>query len=259
MIKKENIGYIIEDSLIDYARIVADNGNRPFHMNDKMGWVRTYPTVWSNFIFYSNFEADEIEDQVTRVCSKIKSGELPNEWLIGPRTRPLDLGTYLEKHNFAIRYDMSGMAIDTGTIPIKVPVPMGVTIKVADNEPMIKLWADTVSNALWNGNAFEACLFERMIHDPDYRFYLAFLDGKAIASSMVLLSNHIATIDMVATLPEYRKMGIGTAMVIAPLLYAKEKGYELGVLQASQAGEPVYRKIGFEEYCRFVVYKYQDE
>jgi predicted acetyltransferase len=54
-------------------------------------------------------------------------------------------------------------------------------------------------------------------------------------------------------------MGIGTAMVIAPLLYAKEKGYELGVLQASQAGEPVYRKIGFEEYCRFVVYKYQDE
>jgi hypothetical protein len=52
-------------------------------------------------------------------------------------------------------------------------------------------------------------------------------------------------------------MGIGTAMTVIPLLYAKDNGYNIGVLQASEAGEPVYRKIGFEEYCRFNVYRYQ--
>lgn len=48
--------------------------------------------------------------------------------------------------------------------------------------------------------------------------------------------------------------GIGTALTILPLLYAKEKGCKIGVLQASQEGEKIYRKIGFEEYCIFDSY-----
>ena len=258
MINKEKIPDMIEESLVEYARIVAENGKRPFGINDKIGWVKTHPTVWSNFIFYSNFETDEVKEQVTQVCSRIKSGELPDEWLIGPKTRPADLGTYLENHNFTMRYQMAGMAIDTAILPEIVPVPKNITIKTVDSEPMIRVWAEVVSKALWNGNAFEPCLFESMIYNPNYKFYLAFLKEEAVAASMVLLSNDIATIDMVATMPEYRKLGIGTAMVITPLLYAREKGYETGVLQASSSGEPVYQKIGFDEYCRFTVYKFQE-
>lgn len=41
----ENIVSAIEDSLVDYLKIVAGNGNRPFVYDNKIGWVRTYPTV----------------------------------------------------------------------------------------------------------------------------------------------------------------------------------------------------------------------
>ena len=40
----------IEESLIDYLRIISANGARPFTLNEKIGWVRTFPTAWSNYI-----------------------------------------------------------------------------------------------------------------------------------------------------------------------------------------------------------------
>lgn len=152
---------------------------------------------------------------------------------------------------------MAGMAIDIMNMDTSVTIPKDMDIVTADNEQLLKLWADVVSKGLWNGNTFEACLFENLIHDPNFKFYLAFLNGEPAAASMLQLSKVAASIDMVSTLRKYWHMGIGTAMTKTPLLYAKDKGYKIGVLQASEAGEHGYRKIGFEEYCRFNVYTYQ--
>jgi predicted acetyltransferase len=65
---------------------------------------------------------------------------------------------------------------------------------------------------------------------------------------MLYISSGIASISMVSTLPDSRKKGIGTSMVLKPLYDAKSLGYEIAVLQATRAGESVYKKIGFKEY-----------
>lgn len=248
---------LIEDGLVDYVKTVSKNGSRPFVLNEKIGWVKTFPTAWSNYIFYSNFDIKDVDNELSQVISKINDGELPCEWVVGPKSKPINLCNYLEKNNFVKQYDMAGMAINIMDMDTSVTIPKDVNIVAADNEEMIKLWADVVSKGLWNGNTFEACLFENLIHDPNFKFYLAFLNGEPVASSMLQLSKGVASIDMVSTLRKYWHMGIGTAMTKIPLLYAKDKGYKIGVLQASEAGEHGYRKIGFEEYCRFNVYAYQ--
>ncbi len=254
---KDEMSIIIENSLVDYLKIVSKNGDRPFILDKKIGWVRTFPTAWSNYIFYSNFDDNEITDQVSQVITGIRSGELPDEWLVGPKSRPLNLCDYLENNDFKKQYDMAGMAINLTKLDTTISIPDGINVVTVDNILMIKSWVDVVSKGLWNGNTFEACLFKDLIHDSKCKFYLAFLNGEPVATSMLLLSKKIASIDMVATLKEHRGMGIGTVMTLIPLLYARDNGYKIGVLQASAAGEPVYRKIGFEEYCRFNVYKYQ--
>lgn len=248
---------IIEDGLVDYVKTISKNGNRPFVLNEKIGWVKTFPTSWSNYIFYSDFDITDVDNQLLQVISKIKTQELPDVWVIGPKSKPTNLCDYLVKNNFVKQGDMAGMAIDIMEMDTSVAIPKDVNIITIDNEQMIRLWADVVSNGLWNGNTFESCLFENLINNPKFKFYLAFLNGEPVASSMLQLSNGIASIDMVATLRKYWHMGIGTAMTKIPLLYARDKGYKIGVLQASEAGEHGYRKIGFEEYCRFNVYKYE--
>jgi hypothetical protein len=43
-------------------------------------------------------------------------------------------------------------------------------------------------------------------------------------------------------------------MTTRPLQDARQMGYRAGILQASEMGFPVYRKIGFQEYCKINVY-----
>ena len=101
----DEMSIIIENSLVDYLQTVSKNGDRPFILDKKIGWVKTFPTAWSNYIFYSNFDDNEIQDQISQVISRIESGELPDEWLIGPKSRPINLCDYLENNNFKKQYD----------------------------------------------------------------------------------------------------------------------------------------------------------
>ena len=61
----------------------------------------------------------------------------------------------------------------------------------------------------------------------------------------------IAGVFCVATIEAARRRGIGAAVTLAPLLDARAAGYQIGVLQASEMGYPVYQRIGFTEQFRY--------
>ena len=84
--------------------------------------------------------------------------------------------------------------------------------------------------------------------------YVARLNGRPVAASQLLLAAGVAGINNVTTLPDARYQGIGAAITLRPLLEARQRGYRVGVLQASAMGEGVYRKLGFRVFCQFGSY-----
>jgi ribosomal protein S18 acetylase RimI-like enzyme len=89
------------------------------------------------------------------------------------------------------------------------------------------------------------------------RHYLAWWRGEPVAVSQLFLGHSAAGLYCVATLPEARGRGIGTAITLAPLRDAHASGYDVAVLAPSRESHGMYQRIGFNLFpstaCYFVI------
>ena len=100
--------------------------------------------------------------------------------------------------------------------------------------------------------------FAETVFDNPFRTYLALLNGKPVGTSQLFTSGGVAGIYNVSSIPEARGQGVGTAITLSPLLEACERGYHVGVLQASSMGYNVYRKLGFEDFGKLSVFLWEN-
>ena len=77
-----------------------------------------------------------------------------------------------------------------------------------------------------------------------------------MATATLFLAAGVAGVYFVLTVPQARRRGIGRAVTLAALREARDLGYRIGVLGASRMGLPLYRRLGFQEYCRIAVYEW---
>ena len=110
----------------------------------------------------------------------------------------------------------------------------------------------------------------RRLRTPDRRHLL--LDGRAREDALVRdgvarLETEVRDAQPVrlerpqlrGRLPEARHRGFGRALTLAPLLEARHRQYQLGILQSSEMGLSLYSKIGFKKCCEFQRYFWTPE
>lgn len=91
----------------------------------------------------------------------------------------------------------------------------------------------------------EAQLLRRL---SGIRFFAALdADGQCVATAGSRVVDGAALVAGVATLPSYRRRGIGTAMTAVALQAAAEAGAREAFLDSSLSGVGIYRRLGFTE------------
>ena len=88
---------------------------------------------------------------------------------------------------------------------------------------------------------------------PDIRLYLGIADGAAVAMAYVHRHEGALGVFGVATVPEARRRGYGTAITAASMLESGP-GADLAWLQPSDMGTPVYERMGFEPVAEWQVW-----
>lgn len=195
---------------------------------------------------------------IEAAIARCKRRNVPMMWWTGPSTQPTELGIALEAFGFTGE-EVTGMAAELRSLPRDVSVPPGLVIeRVADIETMRK-WChvlcvgfempDFVGEALLD-------LFHSIGFDSQstVRHYVGQLNDEPVSASSMFLGAGVAGIYCVATVPEARKRGVGSATTLMPLHEARKLGYQVGILHSSHMGINVYRGLGFREYCKFVRY-----
>jgi GNAT superfamily N-acetyltransferase len=94
---------------------------------------------------------------------------------------------------------------------------------------------------------------ERLL-SPHLRAFVGYIDDTPCSCAMALLSHGIAGIYWVGTIPEARGKGFAAQCTRAVGNEALERGARFVVLQASDQGEPVYRRMGYQEFTRYPWY-----
>lgn len=91
---------------------------------------------------------------------------------------------------------------------------------------------------------------ERLVA-PHVHSMVAHLDGRPVATAQVVLGRGVAGVYYVGVLPEARGRGLAELVTHAVTQRAFDLGAPVVVLQATPMGEPVYLKMGFEQFQRY--------
>ena len=143
------------------------------------------------------------------------------------------------------------MAVDIGSLT-RVELPEGYSWTRIGPGADSDEWAETTAAGFGMSIVFARMFAPEavgadMAPDADLQWFGVRHAGRIVATSMLFLSEGVAGIYCVATLPEERRKGFGAYATSEPLRVAQALGYRVGVLQASTMGHPVYLKLGFAD------------
>lgn len=95
-------------------------------------------------------------------------------------------------------------------------------------------------------------MVDGLIDDPDTAIVLGRVDGVPVTTALLARSGATAGVYNVATLPDRRGKGYGEAATWAVIGEGARRGCTHSILQSSDAGHPVYERMGFVDVGRYV-------
>jgi len=223
--------------------------------------VTDIPVPLFNVVTRVLFTPENLEANIEKAISRFREKGVPGNLFVGPSTRPPDIGNALLSHGFVQTDIQPGMAIDLHTLP-DLTLPPDFEIEPLTSVDQLKDYGEVTLRgfelpASLLVTALEYVKSAELDSVSQEHSFIGLMNGETVGVSTVIYGAGVAGIYRVATVPEARRKGVGTAMTLKALLVARDKGYRVGILQSSEMGYSVYKKIGFQEYCRQTVYTWK--
>lgn len=235
--------------------------NAVYEDKPDVAWFMTgIPFVMFNGIIHARLAADDLDARIREIVAPFESGNKPMVWWTGPSTRPDDLGDHLKAYGLIYMDDAHGMAIDLETLQ-DLPANPAVTVKRATSLDDLLQWGNPFATNFEVPKKFIPQLCESIAtlgfdEDGAMHNYLGILNGDVVGTCTLFLGSGVAGIYNVSALPKARRQGVATALTLTALRAARDRGYRIGILHASEMGHGAYRRIGFRDYCTISHYIY---
>jgi ribosomal protein S18 acetylase RimI-like enzyme len=168
-----------------------------------------------------------------------------------------ELARACEERKWPRLSDAPGMVLTDRIDPPETPA--GVELRpvrsAREAQDFIEVSAESYESiGLPNAVARKLLSMSERWNRPHIHAEVAYEGDRAVATAMLLFSHGIAGVYWVGTLSAARGRGHATRLMRSVSLRAFERGARCVVLQATQFGEPIYRKLGYREITRYPWY-----
>lgn len=205
------------------------------------------------FKFNASTHAD---DHIDAIIRHFDDRAVNHFWLVHPTAMPGDLDRRLTARGLGEVDAFTGMVVEPGHLTADIPDVDGVDfheIKPAEAnlvlEMVAKRWS-VPTDAMPHLQAFFRAA--RIGEDGSpMRGWLATMNGLPIGKGFTYRSGNVVGLYGVATRPEARGKGIGSALCARALRDSSDRDVDLLVLHSSQMARSLYAGFGFREVAPF--------
>jgi ribosomal protein S18 acetylase RimI-like enzyme len=224
-------------NLFELYRSIADcNDSVTINYFEGFAAIESSNSAWPNMIYSGSPEFLSTESQVNNFCS---FNNLPQTILVNNDF--VDWNLLKSKKIYPIdKWTLMVLSRGIETVNSRDEID----IFLVQDEKDLFCWCEVVSKVLFANKIIDSKLFGS---NKEMDLVMAKIEDEVIATSLVFYDNqNVAGIYMVSVLPEYRRRGIGELLMNFSLKIALQKRVSEVVLQSTNAGLELYKKMGFQ-------------
>jgi ribosomal protein S18 acetylase RimI-like enzyme len=212
-----------------------------------------------NWVWNEQPLAADNTKQIIKIKNYYKKLVLPFWWWVYPSGQSSTIREMLPAQGIKFLMAIPCMAVDLSSWKVKQDTSSAIAVSSVENRTDVSLW-EMISFAGFEMDSETQTQYHNFIASFDIsgkapqKLFIAHYDGVPVASALLFFYQDTAGIYFVSTLPAYRRKGIGLALTLATMHYARQSGFKYCILQSSESGLNVYKQAGFKEYCRADIY-----
>jgi len=226
------------------------------------GAVLLYSDIISDFFWnYAGqirISQEDTEELVYEIITFYQKEARQPAVYLTPFSQPQDISKYLEDQGFKIEFRDAWMTYDGKTPHVKKPKELLVK-EVRSNDDMeifINIFFEAYGGATEDepygelppayGDALRRS-FKNPPKENRITYYLGFINGRPVGIGTLISSNGFGGIYNIGTSPNYRRMGIGSAISIKFVEDSKREGNTTTYLMTEEGSyvEKFYQGLGF--------------
>jgi ribosomal protein S18 acetylase RimI-like enzyme len=199
------------------------------------------------------YDLNELDSAAFEQFNKAVEQKTASPYFIFPQNETsILLETLFKKSGYRAVDQWISMRISTNTS--NAIQNTDLTVVRVETENQLEQWLQIVSATLFNNRTINRGIFSYLMNEPGINLWLGMSQNNPVSTALTFEKENTFGLYMVSTLAEMQGQGFGQSMVQNALGYAKTIGCEELVLQSTRAGINLYKKMGFEEVEKLVIY-----